>query len=64
MKETGSEAKEKATQNSAEFLNDLATRLKSLEDQRQVAPEQIAHAQEQPDFFCCFAESIIKCCAN
>ena len=39
-----------AQANSAEFLNELAKRVKSLEDQGTVSKEQIEVAQEHPDF--------------
>lgn len=41
---------EKAQENSADFLNDLANRIKALEDQGIVTRVQIETAQEQPDF--------------
>jgi hypothetical protein len=39
-----------AQANSAEFLNELAKRVRSLEDQGAVSAEQIEVAQEHPDF--------------
>ncbi len=39
-----------AQANSADFLNELATRVKSLEDCGSVTKEQIEAAQEHPDF--------------
>jgi hypothetical protein len=39
-----------AQTNSADFLNELATRVKSLEDSGSVTKEQIEAAQEHPDF--------------
>lgn len=40
----------KAQQNSADFLNELARRVKILEDNKTVSQERIESAQEHPDF--------------
>ena len=44
------QAKQKAATNSLEFLNDLAIRIKTLEETNQVSKERIVESQEQPDF--------------
>ena len=44
------QAKQRAAANSLEFLNDLATRIKTLEETSQVSKERIIESQEQPDF--------------
>jgi hypothetical protein len=43
-------AVEKAQENSADFLSDLATRIKMLEDRGAVSKEQIENSQDHPDF--------------
>src|ERR1700730_7418425 len=41
---------EKAQENSADFLSELASRIKDLEDRKEVSKERIETAQEHPDF--------------
>lgn len=43
-------AQKQATENSKDFLNELAQRVKQLEDQKTVSKEKIDQAQDHPDF--------------
>lgn len=43
-------AKQKATENTMDFLNELAKKVKQLEDAKQVPKENINSAQDHPDF--------------
>jgi hypothetical protein len=43
-------AQKQATENSKDFLNELALRVKQLEDQNTVSKEEIDQAQDHPDF--------------
>jgi hypothetical protein len=43
-------AQKLATENSKDFLNELALRVKQLEDQKTVSKEKIDQAQDHPDF--------------
>jgi hypothetical protein len=43
-------AHKQATENSKDFLNELAQRVKQLEDQKTVSKEKIDQAQDHPDF--------------
>jgi len=40
----------KATENTMEFLNELAQRVKQLEDSGQIPKDKIETAQDHPDF--------------
>jgi hypothetical protein len=48
-----------AQTNSAEFLNDLAKRIKTLEDSGVVSKQDIESAQEQPDFSIALQKAIL-----
>jgi hypothetical protein len=43
-------AQQKATDNTMDFLNELAQKVKQLEDSRQIPKEKIESAQDHPDF--------------
>lgn len=43
-------AQQKATENSIDFLNELAQKVKQLEDSNQISKEKIDSAQDHPDF--------------
>lgn len=43
-------AQQKATENSADFLNELAQKVKRLEESKQISKEKIEAAQDHPDF--------------
>lgn len=43
-------AQKQATENSKDFLNELAQRVKQLEDQKTISKEKINQAQDHPDF--------------
>ena len=50
FKDNKETALKKATENSKDFLNQLAQEIKHLEDQRTVSKEKIDQAQDHPDF--------------
>lgn len=50
FKDHGKVAQEKATENTMEFLIELANKVKSLEDSNQISKEKIESAQDHPDF--------------
>jgi hypothetical protein len=50
FKDHKEKAQQKATENSMDFLNELAQRVKLLEDNSQIKNEQINQAQDHPDF--------------
>lgn len=50
FKDHKEKAQNQATENSKDFLNELAQRVKQLEDQRTVSKEKIDQAQDHPDF--------------
>lgn len=43
-------AQQKATDNTMDFLNELAQKVKQLEDSKQISKEKIESAQDHPDF--------------
>ncbi len=43
-------AQQKATDNTMDFLNELAQKVKQLEDSKQISQEKIESAQDHPDF--------------
>lgn len=43
-------AQQKATENSMDFLNELAQKVKQLEESKQISQEKINSAQDHPDF--------------
>jgi len=50
FKDHGKVAQEKATENSMDFLNELAQKVKQLEESKQISQEKINSAQDHPDF--------------
>lgn len=50
FKDLGEVAQQKATENSMEFLNELAQKVKQLEESKQISQEKINSAQDHPDF--------------
>jgi hypothetical protein len=53
-------SQEKARENSANFLNELAARVKELEDKKEVSKEDIESAQEHPDFSVALQKAMIS----
>jgi hypothetical protein len=50
FKDHGEVAQQKATENSMDFLNELAQKVKQLEESKQISQEKINSAQDHPDF--------------
>lgn len=52
-------AQKKATENSMDFLNELAMKIKNLEDSHQITKEKIDSAQDHPDFSILLQKALI-----